>query len=252
MKKLSVLILVLFFGYQMQAQVPRPDQQLVQALPSSMDDAETLRWVQDRTERIASLLNSALLSGNQVTLMQNMLDAYQEFDAITLVALYCRPAIIKAEKGREMCNLLDETYRTDLLSLNKRAIDARELAMEIKQDVQVCINQLVVDSATIFAPNELIHSDAVFVELDLQDGLASQNFSILNQKVDHAIRLLEDIALLASTLEDCETVQLSTQIVKQHALTALEAQDWDSITAEVDAALEELAFLKESNCRRLK
>lgn len=246
----ALLIILLGIMGSAGAQVPRPDQQLVNPLPPSADNNETLLWVQDRAERITQLLNSAILAGNQITLMQNMLDAYQEFDAISLVALYCRPAAVKAEMGRKMCNLLDETYRTDLLSLNRRAIDARELSMEIRQDVGVCLDRLQVDTSGIFAPNELIHSDAIFVELDLKDGLASQNISIFNQKVDHAIRLLEEISLLASTLDNCESVLLSTQIVKQRSLEALSAENWDVITANVEEALEEIQFLKESKCQR--
>jgi hypothetical protein len=247
---LYVLLALLGSCLTLEAQIPRPDQQLVKPLPPSADNTETLLWVQDRANRIQLLLNSAILAGNQVTLMQNMLDAYQEFDAITLVALYCRPAAIKAEMGRKMCNLLDESYRTDLLSLNKRAMDARELSMEIRQDIGICLDQLQIDSSALFAPNKLIQSDAEFVELDLQDGLASQNFSIFNQKVDHAIRLLEEIALLASTLDGCDDVLLSTQIAKNRSLDALAAENWDVITENVNEALEEVQILKVSRCLR--
>ena len=101
MKNILVILVFLISGLQLFSQVPRPDLNLVRPTPPSSDNVETLRWVQDRTDRIYNLLNSAILAGNQVTLIQNMLDAYQEFDAITLVALYCRPALVKAEKGRK-------------------------------------------------------------------------------------------------------------------------------------------------------
>ncbi|MEZ4948367.1 MAG: hypothetical protein R2784_03095 [Saprospiraceae bacterium] len=236
----------------MSAQVPRPDQTLdTPQPPTGSDNIETLLWVQDRVERIQALLNSAVVAGDQIVLMQNMIDAYREFDAITLIGLYCRPAAIKAEQGRERCNLLDESYQTDLLSLNKRSVESIKIASQIFRDVVSCLDQMQPDSNVLFAPNEVIHEDAAIVLLDLSDGLASNDLKIFGQKAEHAIKVLEEIILLGSTLSDCDQVMAKASLARVYLVSSMETEDWMEINKEVEKAEQAIEFLKSSSCIRM-
>jgi hypothetical protein len=253
MKKYCIALgIICLFLVEMSAQVPRPDQTLdTPQPPAGSDNMETLLWVQDRVERIQGLLNSAVVAGDQIVLMQNMLDAYREFDAITLVGLYCRPAAIKAEQGRERCNLLDETYQTDLLSLNKRSVESIKIASQIFRDVIVCLDQMQPDSSALFAPNEVIHEDAAIVSLDLTDGLISNDLKIFGQKAEHAIKVLEEIILLASTLDECDQVVARASMARVYVISSMETEDWMEIRKEVQKAEEAVAFLRSSACIRI-
>lgn len=243
------ILLSLGFSLQLTAQFNNrhitPPEKPIQA-----DGKETLEWVIERTERIEKLINSAMISHDQSNLILRLLEVYVEFDAISLVGLYCAEAQAAAEMGRETSNLLNFRGETDMNTMLLRAIKAKEQSMKVRNGSLLCLSMYTDSSTTSpsFAPNKAIIEEASWAILDLEDGLASNDFHIFSQKTEHAIRLIEEIDHIAGTLSNCADVIEEASAARTACRNALASPNWVAINKEAAQAITHLKNIQQASC----
>jgi hypothetical protein len=204
------------------------------------DTPETLRWAERQANRADSLLESAIRSHDALTLLTALMESYTLFDAVTLAGLYCTDARVAAHEGRYQCDVVNFRLEKDLNMVLIRAITARRAADQLRTAARRCDQQNTNTPSDVvpeFAPTDLIRQDAQLIEMDLTDGLASENFHILAQKIEHATRLLHDIEHLAGTLDDCAEVKKLANSSVAACDRALAARNWTEVKAALDEAL---------------
>ena len=205
------------------------------------DSAETMHWVQKQAERIDTLLRDATRSHDHVNIIFRLMDAYLLFDAVTLAGVYCPDVREAAHKGRNYADVLNFRLEKDMNSNLLRATEARLQAEKMRFFARVCLESKP-DSPPAapqpaFRPTDIIRQDAGIVVLDLTDGMAAEDFHILSQKLEHAIRVLHDVQHLAATFDQCEGVSASAQKAIVHCEAALVARNWTEVNREVEMAL---------------
>jgi hypothetical protein len=211
------------------------------------DAPQTLQWVARQSGRLDSILHDAMRGNQPLEGLIILTEAYQIFDAIAVAGLYCTDIRSAAEAGRRQCDLINYRLEKDLNSVLQRVVEARRQANFMKESAKTC-QSIPVTAATgqVFTPNELILHDTHIAELDLSDGLASENLHILSQKLEHAIRTLYDLEHLAFTLSGCDIpMQLADSAIR-HCQDALSAPNWLEINRSVKAALANLQTIRQS------
>jgi hypothetical protein len=210
------------------------------------DTPETLQWIETQSSRIDTLLLNAVQGHDQLNIVLRIMDAYLIFDAIALAGVYCPGVREAAQEGRNQCDVLNYRLKKDMNSNITRAVEARLQANRMMQAARQCRGESV---AVGFAPIDIIREDAAIVALDLSDGLAAEDFHILSQKIEHAIRLLYDIQHVSATLNNCQSVYDSAQKVINHSEAALGAFNWVEVNRSIAAALQELGTLPNNRCQ---
>ncbi|MBL7828781.1 MAG: hypothetical protein JNJ57_19250 [Saprospiraceae bacterium] len=215
------------------------------------DSPETLRWVEQQGLKVDSLLDNAILSHEHVNLILKLMDAYLIFDAITLNGLYCAEAQQAAHSAKNYCDVLNFRLEKDMNMAVLRATLARQETAKMLNGVRRClISVKPADAETAaFAPIEVIRKDAELAILDFSDGAAAGNFHILAQKIEHSIRLLQDIDHLASTFDACEQVRALTRRAIGEAEQALQAYNWEEVHNSINRAIQTVTQIGASSCR---
>lgn len=217
------------------------------------DSPEILKWAITEARTIDSVLDHTMRGGDQATLLLRMLDTYFSFDLMVHAGLYCTEARIAAEAGRSQTDLVNYFREKDMNSLLLRATLARESASRLLEASRVCLEQIGAqtrpESPDHFKPADIIKADALIVELDLADGLASRNIHILTQKVEHAIRLLHDIERVAASLRDCKSAEEAAIAAAAACSRALQSTNWLDVTTNLEEALRQTAQTKSADCK---
>lgn len=217
------------------------------------DTRETLLWVQRQADRIETTLHDAVRSQEPVNLVLKMVWAWKEFDGIAQAGVYCHAVRVTAEKGRTECDLLNYDRKQDPSSMVLRATEARQFAHRMRMAAEVCIveaNRTALPERG-FAPRDVLIRDAEIVEFDLTDAKSTQDYHILAQKTEHAIRVLRDAEYLAETLENCTEALTAARLAAVFCREALVSNNWDTSAQHVRSALEQVLLLKKAaeNCR---
>jgi len=217
------------------------------------DSPEMLKWAMTEARTIDSVLNHAIRGGDQANLLLRMIDTYFSFDLIVHAGLYCDGARIAAEAGRSQTDLVNYFREKDINTIFLRATNARESASRLMEASAACLRaiegQSKQDRPEAIKPVDIIRSDAMIVELDLADGLASRNIHVLTQKVEHAVRLLHDIERIAVSLSNCKPVENASISAAEACSRALQSANWLDLTTNLEEALRQTAVIKSADCR---
>jgi len=218
-----------------------------------VDNPGTLEWVLKTTDLLEKRLNDAVSTPDAANLLIKLMESYEDFEAVALAGLYCHEVRAAAEQGRNYCNWLTN-YRQekDLNALVVRAQNARVQAIRMRDEASVCLQeatQRLPDASFTLA--DVIRANAKAIEYDLADGLASQNFHILSQKLEHAERIFHDTEVLAARLDNCETVGSNARQGIQACANALASPNWTLVTIRVQEAAAYAAKIMEraGECR---
>jgi hypothetical protein len=202
------------------------------------DSPETLEWVKATATILEERLTNAINVTDEANLLVKLMESSNDFEAVALVGLYCHEARTAAESGRNYCNwLLSFSKDKDLNTLILRAQKARRQATLMRDAATACQQKSIQDPPKVtFTMSDIIRSNAETIDHDIADGLASQNFHILSQKIEHAERSFHDTYLLTTRLSNCETVQKAAQEGIQACISALSAPNWTLVTASLKQA----------------
>lgn len=218
------------------------------------DSPETLNWAFAEAHLIDSSLNDAMLSHDQLNLFMRMLDAYFIFDGLVHAGLYCTEGRIAAEAGRSQCDLINYHREKDINSLMVRSLEAVKAANRLKDALMACRKNGMQDtrpaeSAGVFTPRDILHADAMIVELDLMDGFSSGSVHILSQKLEHAIQVLHGIERLAASLPRCTGAEEAAQNAAEACSRALQSSNWTELDRWVKTALAAVPVIRAAECR---
>ena len=217
------------------------------------DSPEILKWAMTEARTIDSVLDHAIRGGDQSNLLLRMVDTYFSFDLIVHAGLYCDGARIAAEAGRLQTDLVNYFREKDLNTILLRATNARESASRLMEASAACLRaiegQTKQSPPEALKPVDIIRADALVVELDLSDGLASRNIHVLTQKVEHAVRLLHDIERIAGSLPNCRPVGNASISAAAACSRALQSANWLDVTTNLEEALRQTAVIKSADCR---
>lgn len=234
MKKITLLLLVFIsMGSRLVAQEDSP---------------ETLNWANSQAQKIDTLLQNAILSSNQLSLVYNILDAYVLYDAVFLAGLYCPNARAAAAEGRNQCDIKNFKYDKDLNSLILRATIARQIAFQLSAAAKQCSPPNGNPNRTGFSPKDILKKDIEMIQLDLSDGVASGDMHLLAQKTTHAIRILRDIQHLSYTLENCEKVETLAHEVIGRCEDVLKSKHLQDASKNIASALKLLGGMSKLPC----
>ncbi|MCC7467303.1 MAG: hypothetical protein IT261_13575 [Saprospiraceae bacterium] len=222
-------------------------------LNDPLDSPQTLEWVIQQANRVDNDLANAMRSSEPIEILIKLADCYILFDAVALAGVYCTNVRAAAETGRRQCDVINYRLEKDLNTKLKRAVEARRAALLMREAATFCLQESKQNQARAqdsFAPVDLILYDAQIVQLDLADGLASKDLHILAQKTEHAIRLLHDIAHLASSLNTCNIPETLAEKAIVHGEAALAAPNWTEVHQQINKALETVEQIKRyKDCR---
>jgi len=217
------------------------------------DSPETLKWVSGIATLLEERLTNTLKIPNQANLLIKLIESSNDFEVVALTGLYCHEARSAAELGRQYCNWLNSYTRDkDLNSLVLRAQEARQQAVRMQGAVVGCLQDTTKKPVErSFSLADVIRSNAETIEHDLADGLASQNFHILSQKVENAERVFHDTELLTSRLNNCEPVLNAAQEGIKACMAILAAPNWSLVTTHLHQAASLAATIKDraEECR---
>ncbi len=219
------------------------------------DAPETLDWTRRQANRIDTVLYSAVLSQEPVNLLLQLWWAWQEFDAVAQAGLYCQAARIAAEKGRLECDLLGYQRDQDVNAMIARATEARRQAHRMRLAAEACAPpatpQAAAAESPAFTPRDVLLTDAQIIELDLSDARAAHDMHIVAQKLEHALRVLRDLELLARSLDYCSEVVAAVPACREHFQEARSSDSWEQADPHLSRALEQLAALRQqiAGCR---
>ncbi len=217
------------------------------------DSPETLEWVLKLADGLEERLKDAVAAPDVANLLIKLMESFEEFEVVALMGLYCQEVRVAAEQGRNQCNwLTNHSQEKDLNTLIQRAQSARLHAIKMREEANLCLKTARLhppDQTFTFA--DIIRSNAYAIEHDLSDGLASQNFHILSQKIEHAERIFHDTEVLALRLSNCETVRDAARQGIQACAEVLASPNWAAINTYSQKALACSAKMKEraGECR---
>jgi hypothetical protein len=204
------------------------------------DSPETLNWANSQAQKIDTILQNAILSSNQLSLVYNILDAYVLYDAVFLAGLYCPNARAAAAEGRNQCDIRNFKFDKDLNSLILRATIARQIAFQLSAAAKQCSPTNANAKNTGFSPKDVLKKDIEMIQLDLSDGLASGDMHLLAQKTTHAIRILRDIQHLSYTLDNCKKVEALAHDVIEYCEAALKSKYLQGAAKQISLAVRQL------------
>ncbi|MFZ4783759.1 MAG: hypothetical protein ACOYLC_15705 [Armatimonadaceae bacterium] len=214
---------------------------------SQADSPQALQWVERQSGRVDSMLNDAMRGSEPIEILIRLTDAYQIFDAVAMAGVYCTDVRSAAEAGRRQCDVINYRLEKDLNSVLQRVVEARRQARFMKEAAKTCqITPVKVVPEKVFTPNDLVVHDAYMAELDLLDGLATQDLHILSQKLEHAIRALYDVEHLAFTLSGCDIPMRLAESAIMHCQDALGAPNWLELHRSVKSALANVQAIQQS------
>lgn len=218
-------------------------------LSAQADSAETLQWIENQSGKIDTLLQDALNNPDQLNLVFRLMDAYLLFDAVAMAGVYCTDIRESAQMGRNLTDVLNYRLEKDINSGVVRASEARIQAEKMRAATQACRNTLPANAVKTLSPADIVREDVRHIELMLNDGLAVGDMHILSQKIEYALRVLQDIKNLATTLPQCPLVAAKAETAILHAEAALSARNWTETTRSVQKALGEIGRVATISCR---
>ncbi|MBX2889536.1 MAG: hypothetical protein KF734_01290 [Saprospiraceae bacterium] len=215
---------------------------------NNSDSPETLEWVRRTASKIEKTLNDAINTNDWAYLLTKLMQMNEEFESVAFAGLYCHEARSAAEMGRYYCNWLNSfTEGNDLNSVIVRATEARLQARRMANAAAVCLLEQDKDTpSTSFKPSDILQSNSSVIRLDLTDGLASKDFHILAQKLEHAERVLRDTEVLSKGLLGCERVTEAALVCLEHTRNALLSREWQSVSDNIALALAQVEAMKDS------
>jgi hypothetical protein len=217
------------------------------------DSPQTLEWVQKISNTLEERLKGAVAAPTTTILLVKLMESFEDFEAVALMGLYCQNVRVAAEEGRNQCNwLTSHSQEKDLNTLIQRAQNARAQALKMREASALCLQEAKLHPPDQgFTCADIIRSNAEAIQHDLSDGLASQNFHILSQKIEHAERIFHDTEVLALRLNNCETVRNAAREGIQACVQVLASPNWSAINAQVQQASAHAAKIKEraAECR---
>lgn len=222
-----------------------------QPLEPRNDSPQTLQWVSRQAERAGTVLQNAMRDNDASEVIIRLTECYQIFDAVALAGLYCYRVRAAAEEGRYQCDVINFKLNKDFNTQLARAAEARKAAARMKEAALFCLYEMKPGStseAASFTPNDILRYDAQLAELDLQDGMASQDLHILSQKIEHARRLLYDIEHLARSMDNCAEAYIRAEKAIEHCQKAISSLNWFDVSQAVAAALEEVRAIQSASC----
>lgn len=212
------------------------------------DSDATLHWVEKQAERIDTLLENAVLSHEHVDLIFKMTDAFLLFDAVGLAGVYCPEIREAAQAGRNYTDVVNYRLEKDLNSSVVRATYALIQAEKMRVAAQKCRSAAPEAPAPAFSPVDVLREEAHIAELILSDGLAVDDFHLLSQKLEQAIRVLHDVEHLASTFQRCSGPAESAAQAILYCEAALAAHNWTELKAAVNRAWDEVKTVAQAPC----
>lgn len=217
------------------------------------DSPETLEWVLKIANTLEERLKDAVTAPDVPNLLIKLMESYEEFEAVALMGLYCQEVRVAAEHGRNECNwLTNHSQEKDLNTLIIRAQNARLQLFKMRDEATICLKAAIQRPPDVsFTLVDIIRSNAETIKYDLADGLASQNFHILSQKVEHAERIFHDTEVLAVRMNHCETVRDAARDGIRACTDVLAAPNWALIKTHIQKASAYSTQMKEraGECR---
>jgi hypothetical protein len=212
-----------------------------------LDSPQSLRWVELQAGRIDSMLTDAMRSSEPIEILVRLTECYQLFDAVSLAGLYCTDVRSAAEAGRIQCDVINYRLEKDLNSKLQRAVEARKQATLMRAAAKRCLQKLGSEQPSQpFSPVELIHQEANWAEVDLMDGMATEDLHVLAQKVEVAIRTLYEVEHLAQSFSNCNTTRDLAASAIVHCQTALSAPNWLEVHRSIQLALDQVKAIQRS------
>ncbi|GAB4489180.1 MAG: hypothetical protein OHK0019_06480 [Saprospiraceae bacterium] len=210
------------------------------------DSPETLEWVKRTADKIELSLSSATKSMDWADLLIKLMQSHDEFEAVALAGLYCHEVRKAAELGRFYCNWLNNsTLDKDLNTCIIRATEARLQAIRMREAAEICLMEARQNPPdTTFILSDLLRTNAEAIEHDIADGLASEDFHILSQKLEHAERIFHNTEILSATLLDCSEVTLAAKEGSRACMDALLSKEWGNAIRHVQSASAEARKIK--------
>jgi hypothetical protein len=237
MKNTLFVLFCIFFAHQVVAQ-------------TEVDDNATLRWVQRHADSIEATLTQVAKVGDRYDLLVKIAHAYELFDAVVLVSPYCNEARMAALAGKHETNLIQNlTKSTDASTLVLRATEALAQAKRMKAAASGCIEINVPSNQKICLIEATIKNEAHFVELDLQDGLASGNFHLLGQKIDHAQVVMYQMEEVTRSCQQCTEVRWHLIRAQADTERALKAVNWVNVKFNLSEAIIHLQSIQKLECK---
>ena len=212
-----------------------------------MDSPQSLRWVERQAGKIDSMLTDAMRSSESIEILVRLTDCYQLFDAVSLAGLYCTDVRIAAEAGRMQCDVINYRLEKDLNSKLQRAVEARKQATLMRAAAKECLQKLSAEQAAQpFSPVDLIRQEAYWAELDLMDGMATEDLHVLSQKVEMAIRVLYEVEHLTHSFSNCSSAGALAESAILHCQNALSAPNWLEVHRSMKLALDQVKAIQQS------
>lgn len=210
------------------------------------DSPETLEWVKRTADKIELSLSSATKSMDWADLLIKLMQSHDEFEAVALAGLYCHEVRKAAELGRSYCNWLNNTMRDkDMNTCIIRATEARLQAIRMREAAEICLLEARRNPPdTTFILSDLLHANAEIIGHDIADGLASEDFHILSQKLEHAERIFHNTEILAATMLNCNEVALAAKEGTRACMDALLSKEWTQAIRHARNAATEAGKIK--------
>ncbi|MCC6412405.1 MAG: hypothetical protein IT270_12140 [Saprospiraceae bacterium] len=224
---------------------------LLRAQETPAETPERLRWTIDQAAIIEKSLRAATLSSEYNLLLRNLTNADKQFALVYNADIQCDEVRPAAERGRKWCNPFDVKAEADMNGLIERATKARLEAIRIHDAAGFCLDAVTplseqpdLTSAEVFASIDDI------VRKDINYGLRSGDDKILTFDLEHAIRLLNDVERMASTIDGCIAYREAAQKAIQSCTAALLSSTWSEIEKHCLTALGHLDVMDaEAKCR---
>lgn len=219
------------------------------ALQAQTDLPETLNWANNQANFVDSALHNSILVHDPIDLMLKITECYIRFEAVSMAGLYCQEARVSAEKGKNLCDVINFRLDKDVNSIVLRATEARLQAENLRRATLHCLEQAQKNAEQqSFRPVEIIQKDLEIAILDLSDGNASEDMHILTQKIGHAIRILHEVEHLTITLNNCQTVFRKSGEAIQACEAVLSAHDWKEVNTAVQSAIKIIKAMQSEVC----
>lgn len=224
---------------------------LLHAQEVPADSPETLKGVQDQATTIEKGLRYATISQYGPDLTRRLEEAEEKFKVISYSGLQCEEAVLAAQRGLKLCNLLDAKADADINALIERATKARIEAINMQDAVGFCLQSITplteqpdLTSADVFT------SCVNIARKDINYGLRSKDNRILAFDLEHAIHVLTDAEHMASVIDGCIGYREAAQKAVQSCTAALLSSTWSEIEKHCLTALVHLdAMEAEAKCQ---